>query len=410
MPEAPTTGDECGGTRLPSWVHSLAWGAIVMVALALAVISRSGRDRNVWEGWRESRELRRPGYAERVYINEVFRTRANTWSNLAFVLVGLYGIAIGWHDLRHPSPGGAGYLVQTPALSLTFGLACCFLGAGSGLFHASLTRFGQQMDVAAMYPPLLALIAVTLGRWIPCLPRGGHRRSLPTWPIWIALVGVASVLLFLYKWSMSSLNVLSTLIACVALCAVPDRRKLDLRWLGWSGAALIAAVICRQLDIAGRFTGPDAWLQGHALWHLLTGLSLGCMYFYHRSEMTIPLGRAALETTSTICAWMPRPFKSFATVSRWPRNAMANPLPSPSKVKFGWISQGQAWKPKDRLADLAAKPHNNKKDTHYARLESAGLSGSRPWSDDRSAGASRAGRRVSRCGTEARGGGRNDGA
>ena len=299
MPESSTTVDVCGRTRLPIWIHGFAWGAILLVTLALAGLSRTGHDRNVWEGWRESSELRHHGYAERVYINEVFRTRANTWSNLAFVLVGLYGIAIGRLDRRHPSSDGAGYLVKTPALSLAFGLACCGLGAGSGLFHASLTRFGQQLDVAAMYPPLLVLIAVTLGRWLPCLPRGGHRRSLPTWPIWIAVVVVASVLLFLYKWSMSSFNVLSTLIACVALCAVLDRfrtsRKLDLRWLGWSGTALIAAVICRQLDIAGRFTGPDAWLQGHALWHLLTGLSLGCMDFYHRSEMTIPLGRAALK-------------------------------------------------------------------------------------------------------------------
>ena len=64
---------------------------------------------------------------------------------------------------------------------------------------------------------------------------------------------------------------------------------------GFTAVALIAAVICRQLDIAGRFAGPDAWLQGHALWHVLTSLSLGCMYFYHRSEVTTPIDRAALE-------------------------------------------------------------------------------------------------------------------
>ena len=232
-------------------------------------------------------------------MNEVFRARANTWSNLAFVLVGLYAIALGWHDLRRPSPGDAGYLVRTPALSLMFGLACGYLGAGSGLFHASLTRFGQQQDVVAMYAPLLVLIAVNLGRWLPCLPQGGRRRSLPTWPISITLVVVASVLLFFYKWSMSSLNVLSTLIATVVVFAVLDRfrtsRKIDVRWLCWSDVALVAAVICRQLDIAGRFTGPDAWLQGHAMWHLLTSLSLGCMYFYYRSEETTLPGRNALD-------------------------------------------------------------------------------------------------------------------
>jgi hypothetical protein len=47
---------------------------------------------------------------------------------------------------------------------------------------------------------------------------------------------------------------------------------------------LVLAVVCRQTDVRGRFTGPDAWLQGHALWHVLTAASLGAMYAYLRSE------------------------------------------------------------------------------------------------------------------------------
>ena len=244
----------------------------------------------MWGDWRESSELRRPVYAERVYIDDVFRTRANTWSNLAYVVVGLYGIAIGWHDLRHPCPGAAGSLAQTPALSLAFGAACCYLGVGSGLFHASLTRLGQQLDVAAMYVPLLVLIAMNLGCWVPHLSVGRRHRNLSTWPILIVLVALASVFLFLYKWSMSSRIVLCTLIGTLGLLAVLDRfripRKMGVGWLVWSCLPLVTAVICRQLDIAGRFTGPDAWLQGHALWHILTSLSLGCNYLYYRSEGT----------------------------------------------------------------------------------------------------------------------------
>jgi hypothetical protein len=289
MAQPNTAAREFTATRLPTWVHGFAWGALVVMTLALVGIARLGRDRNVWEGWRESSELRHPAYAERVYVNDVFRTRANAWSNLAYVLVGLYCIALAWHDFRHPCPERAGYLVQTPALGLTFGLACCYLGAGSGLFHASLTRLGQQLDVAAMYAPLLALIALNFGRWIPRLTLGNGHRNLLTWPLLIVFVGVASLLLFIYKWSMSSRNVLSTLIATVAFFAVLDRfrasRKLAVCWLVWSSAVLVAAVLCRQLDVAGRFTGPDAWLQGHTLWHLLTSLSLGCMYLYYRSEV-----------------------------------------------------------------------------------------------------------------------------
>lgn len=264
----------------------VALGALLLVILVLIVLTEIGQDRNVWAGWTEGRSLRTMGYSERIYINDVFRTRANTWSNLAYVLVGFYSFALGRQDSRSPTPSDAGYLVRTPALSYAFGLACCYLGFASGLGHASLTRFGQHLDVAAMYAPLLVLIALNPSRWFPHLTLGG--KKFPTWPIWISLVVVACVLLFIFKWSMSSKKVLSTLIATVSLLTLVDRfpssRKTKVRWLVGSSAALVAGVVCRQIDAAGRFSGPDSWFQGHTLWHFLTALSLGCMYFYYRSE------------------------------------------------------------------------------------------------------------------------------
>ena len=238
----------------------------------------------MWAGWRESGELRRPAYRERIYEREVFRTRANTWSNLAYIVVGLYGVALGSRDLRQPRSDT--FLVRTPALSLAFGAACCCLGIGSGLFHASLTRLGQQFDVASMYPPLMVMIAVGIGRWIPSLRLGS--RTLPTWPLLLVLTVLASGLLFYFKWSMSSPIVLKSLVGSVAASTLLARfcssRMLDGRWLLASSAALVVAVFCRQLDIAGRFSGPDAWAQGHALWHILTALSLGCVYAFYRSD------------------------------------------------------------------------------------------------------------------------------
>ncbi len=297
MIQPPASGSDVAITRpyeWPAWIHASAWGALLLLTVVLVAITQSNPGGNVWTGWRESSSLRRPAYAERVYVNEVVRTRSNTWSNLAYVLLGFYVLAIGWHDLRRSPPSGAGYLAQTPAFSFTFGLASCYLGLGSGLFHASLTRFGQQLDVAAMYAPLLTLIALNVGLWVPRLNFGRRRFNLPTWPILIALVVIVSSLLFLYKWSMSSKNVLSVLIATVAFFALLNRfrssLKLDPRWLAWSGATLTAAVICRELDLAGRFSGPDAILQGHALWHVLTSLSLGCTYLYHRSNVVTAPG------------------------------------------------------------------------------------------------------------------------
>ena len=269
---------------LSARAHGFVWGTVAVSALALWWVTQTAKEQNVWGGWRESGELRRPAYRERIYEREVFRTRANTWSNLGYIVVGLYGTALGWRDLREQKRDA--YLVRTPALSLAFGAACCCLGIGSGLFHASLTRLGQQLDVASMYPPLMTMIAVGMGRWIPALRL--RSRTLPTWPVLLVLVALASGLLYYFKWSMSSPTVLYSLVGSVATLTLLARfcssRKLDGRWLAASSAALIVAVFCRQLDIAGRFSGPDAWAQGHALWHILTALSLGCVYAFYRSD------------------------------------------------------------------------------------------------------------------------------
>lgn len=278
---------------LPLRVHGWVWSALVGLVLILSVVARSGEGQGFWDGWPESSDLRRPGYAERVYSHDLFRTRANTWSNLAFVLVGFYALAIGRQDRHPPHSSASGYLARTPAMSLLFGLSCCSLGVGSGFFHASLTRTGQQLDVASMYAPLLVAIAVNCGRCLPQVRWPGRPRSLPTWPGLGALVLVACILLYQFKWSMSARTVLSTLILMVAAGALLDvfrtASQMNFRWLTLASISLLAGLACRQLDVAGRFSGPDAWLQGHALWHFFTALSLGCLLLYYRSEVLSPL-------------------------------------------------------------------------------------------------------------------------
>lgn len=273
---------------VPIWVHTLAWGGVLALVLLVIGVCHDYQGRDVWSGWAESVELQHPAYAERVHLDEVLRTRSDTWSNLAYVLVGFYALALGWHDHRRQAPCNAGYVIHAPAMSIIFGFACCFLGFGSGLFHASLTRWGQQLDVAAMYSPLVVFIAINVGRWVPRLNTGGGRAGVPTWPILAGLALVTSFLLYEYKWSMRSSVVLPTLILIVAAFAVLDRfqrrSKLSVLLMILSLAALVAARICWVMDVKGTFSGPDRWFQGHAVWHVLTALSLATIYLYDRTE------------------------------------------------------------------------------------------------------------------------------
>jgi len=277
---------------LPLSVHAVVLGSFAVLVLICVGISLHFKGQNIWQSWTESPGLRHPAYAERIYLEHVFRTRANTWSNVAFVLVGFYALAFAYRDLRCPRGSPEGYLIATPTMSLLFGAACCFLGFGSGFYHASLTRWGQQLDVASMYPPLLACLAMSAGRWLKKWKPGAAFSAIPASLMLSVLVVVTSFLLYRYKWSMSSSTVLTTLIVGTACGGIVDalvsRRSLQFRWLLWSTAALVAAIVCRQLDVAGKFSGPDAWLQGHALWHVLTALSLAALYAYHRSEKPAP--------------------------------------------------------------------------------------------------------------------------
>ena len=273
---------------LPLWIHGFAWGGMVVLTLLVVGIIHAYQGKDVWRGWAESVELRHPAYAERIHLDDVLRTRSDTWSNLAYVLVGFYALALAWYDSRRPAPANVGYLIHTPAMSILFGAACCFLGFGSGLFHASLTRWGQQLDVAAMYSPLVVFIAINVGRWFPRLNTAGGRAGFPTWPILSSLALVVSFLLYEYKWSMRSSVVLPTLILIVAAFVVADRfqrrRRLSVPLMILSLAALVAARVCWVMDVHGTFSGPDTWLQGHAVWHLLTALSLATIYLYYRTE------------------------------------------------------------------------------------------------------------------------------
>ncbi len=272
-------------------VHVGVWVAFALLVLVLIGFSRLRDGSDIWAGWIPARGLLQPDYAERILQRAVFRTPANTWSNLAYVLVGFYAIALAWRDRRLGGEECAvAYLRSTPSLGFLFGVACCYLGLASGLYHASLTRLAQQLDVASMYAPLLASLALFVGR---AVRNWRKRRGAPAFdvaPVLVLLVVAACWLLFIFKWSMSAKLVLQTLIGLHAVAGLVEislgRGAMPARWLGFSIVALLVAVVCRELDVARKFSRPDAWLQGHACWHVLTAVSLACVYLYHRNERT----------------------------------------------------------------------------------------------------------------------------
>ena len=128
---------------MPARVHRQVWVTFAILLVMMGIVFSVYHDQDVWSALRPSAELRSPAYGETIHEHSIFRTRINTWSNLAYVLLGLYAIFWGLADHRVlQRPEQSGFLVRTPGLSILFGAACRYLGLGSGIFHASLTRWG----------------------------------------------------------------------------------------------------------------------------------------------------------------------------------------------------------------------------------------------------------------------------
>jgi hypothetical protein len=179
----------------------------------------------------------------------------NSWSNLGFLFVGLLA-------LRPP----------ISALSALFAVSCALLATGSFLFHASVTREMQWLDMVGTYAALVAVIARG------AVAAFGVRPALA-----IAAALVADLLFALFKWSIPGTVALPLLIvvASVPIVRMVRSGRRSARAALLPGLLMLLAVVFRQLDVAGVWCLPESRVyQGHALWHLLTAASLGAVFFF----------------------------------------------------------------------------------------------------------------------------------
>ena len=274
--------------NLPRWVHGIGLGATLIVLLIFIAVFIAFKDVALWNGWLAAGEFENPQYGERIYPDSIFRTRMNTWSNLIYVLFGFYAIALGINDWKQRKPLEKGYLAHVPVQSLLFGAAGIYLGFGSGFFHASLTRYGQQCDVGGMYATMICLAAIAIGSWMPRMEAPWTRRIFPTWPVIAVIVIYASIYFTYYKWEYSYREVSMYLSGTVFLFAgtslIQPGKYLQVRWFIAALVSITLGSKIRDLDIEGSFSSPDAVFQGHALWHIVSCFFFVFMYLYFRSE------------------------------------------------------------------------------------------------------------------------------
>jgi hypothetical protein len=190
---------------------------------------------------------------------------ANTWSNLAYVALGLWmwRAARGRADLRR------------------FGPASVAVGVFSFAYHASYTWALQLLDFVGMFLFCFLVVARNATRlgWI----EGGRE------PRFFALgvAGASATVPVLFELGVA---IQLTVAACIAAAlaqeaalarraASPARRSASYA----AGLALLGlAGLASLLDVTRVACDPaNHWLQGHALWHVLSALALLAFFRFY---------------------------------------------------------------------------------------------------------------------------------
>ncbi|MEG3144692.1 ceramidase domain-containing protein [Sphingomonas sp. RT2P30] len=196
---------------------------------------------------------------------------ADSWSSYGYVLIGFLMILIaGERDDGSAMP---------PLAARTLGITAIIVGLGSVLMHATLTLWGQFLDVLGMYLVGSFLLVGALTRWRR-IPDG--RAIL----LYVALCACLTVGLIVVpevrRWLFAVLLNLAILVELVFARPLRPGARLSL-YLGGILATAVAFAIW-ILDQQGVVCAPRSLLQGHAAWHLLGAFSLWLTFCYYRSE------------------------------------------------------------------------------------------------------------------------------
>lgn len=258
---------------------------LAFIVLAAGTAAFSALDIS-WTGWAPAPCMPGECFCERVRYGPILQP-VNTYSNLSFVLVGLLIVstAIGNPARADIEKAGKrankpGNLIRSrPAYTLVYGASVIVIGLGSFFYHASLTHVGLWFDLMGMYMLAGFMILYNVARF---RDTGGIKFAI-VYSLAMAVLGLA--LIFRPDWGWNIFAAMIGIAIGMELFHLNVQRPRIKR--GYLYAALATFSLAYgiwNLDVSGILCEPESWLQGHAIWHILSAAAAGMLYLYYRSE------------------------------------------------------------------------------------------------------------------------------
>ena len=205
---------------------------------------------------------------------------ANSVSSFAFVILGTWVVLSRRTGLR-ATPGSG---IRKPAtredvLIPLLGITMLFIGVSSFFYHATLSFFGQFLDIFSMYTFGLIL-------FFGALYRAGRLRGSYALAGFVAASIVFGLLQFAYP---DARRILFTALLLPGIILEltpwvtghsPRSRRV---WAIYAGlAVMVVAYGIWLLDQTPAFCNPGSLVQGHAIWHMLGAVAAFLVFIHYR--------------------------------------------------------------------------------------------------------------------------------
>jgi hypothetical protein len=204
----------------------------------------------------------------------VINEPANAWSNLAYVLAGLFLYLTTRRAAQPGKPALQGALAWFPPTIIAVG-TCSFI------YHASNTYLTQMLDFVGMYLfcfLLLLINAVRLG----AMPLSRFGTTFVA-----SIVVMTALTAVVARYGAPIQGFISILTLGIVISEVLCRRRASTPYpMGAfyvSLVLLLSGAVFSALDVSRKWCDPNNHvLQGHAVWHVLSALSLLAAFYHYR--------------------------------------------------------------------------------------------------------------------------------
>lgn len=256
---------------------------IFIIPVLVAIVSMVLLFTGLIYGWfgtpsdvaKEFCEGSRPGLIKQPY---------NTWSNLGFIISGLY---IGWILMTRRFAHNNNSITQNAIYGTFYASLVVFLGPASMAMHASLGELGGFFDMLSMYLVASFTVAYAAERFWRLKPLHFVIIFVVILVFCIWADGAPYHIIFDFFGDTVFMFLIGITVIIELLNSFIRKVQHSKAWVFGAFAALISAFLIWNVSQTGTsLCDPYSPLQGHAAWHILDAVSAFCLFMYYASEHT----------------------------------------------------------------------------------------------------------------------------